>query len=169
MKESKYITKCESKILQVFSVLIFFLTFISISSKLINGYNRAIKEEFFKLERAANDSPSFWISDCYHFNNHPALFTLFLFFIFLVFLSASKTINSSFLSIIAFASLILSLLQATYLSIWFAEVVRIEWNSTLILSDIFDAVLYFCFAIILIVQLKIIYRFTIEKLHAKIS
>ncbi len=75
----------------------------------------------------------------------------------------------SYFSIVSFCILSSSMLQATYLHIWFVEFVSIKWNSALILSDVFDAVLYFCLAIILIFQFKIIYRFTREKFQVKIS
>ena len=169
MKENNYITKKESNILKILFALTLLFTIYSISLKFIKGYNWAIKEEQFHLLTAANNSGSFNISDCYYFYNHPALFALFSVSIFLYSLSIKKFTKTSYFSLISFCFLLLSLLQATYLHIWFVEIVKIKWNSILILSDIFDAVLYFCFASILILQFKIIYRFTREKFQAKLS
>lgn len=169
MKESILFTKNEYLILKLFIALTSFVTVTSVSSKFINGYNSAIEEKFSKLEINANNSMSFWISDCYSFFPHELFFIFFLIFTFLFLLAARKFINAGFLTIITFATFTLTLLQATYLSVWFAELANIEWNSALIRPNIFDGVLYFCFAIIFLIQVKIIYRFAKEKFQAKIS
>ena len=171
MKVREYITEREFEILKISYALTLLFTFASVSLKFISGYNRAIKESLFEAEWLANasSSVSFSISDCYKFYNHPALFTLFSIFVFLFSLNVKKFTRTSYFSILSFSFLFLSILQATYLHSWFAAIAKIQWNSTLVLPDVFDAILYFCFAGILVIQLKVIYRFTKEKFPAKIS
>lgn len=169
MKVNSFVTNKEFSALKFFIYLTAFATVIGISSKFISGYNSAIEEKFSKLEINANNSMSFWISDCYNFFPHELFFILFLIFTFLFLLAARKFINAGFLTMITFATFTLTLLQATYLSVWFAEFANIEWNSTLIRPNIFDSILYFCFAIIFFIQLKIIYRFVRERFRYKIS
>ncbi len=171
MKEEKHSANNDYKILKYIFALILLFTVSGICYKFINGYNLAISEEQTKLTIAANATSkmSFWVSDCYNFYNHPALFSLFSVFLFLASIAAKNFTKTLYFAVTSFCFFALSLLQATYLSIWFAETVKIKWNSSLISPDIFDALLYLCFAIAIIFQVKILYRFTREKLQAKIS
>ena len=169
MSKINYITKKESGYLRVLTALALILTFISISHKFIGGYNLAVSEEQFHLLTNANNSGSFDISDCYYFYNHPAYFTLFSVFLFLFSIAAKKIRRVRYLSMLSFCLFALSLLQATYLHSWFVQITNIKWNSVLIMPDIFEGILYFCFMFMLVFQLKIIYRFTREKFQAKIS
>lgn len=169
MKEDCYIPDNESKILKILFAALLFLTLASISSKFIAGYNSAVADEQRHLSRIAENGQDFYATDCYRFYNHTALFALFSVFILLFSLSTKRFTKTNYFSVISFFLLSLTLLQATYLHLRFAEIVGIEWNSLLVLPNVLDAFLYFCFASVLILQTKIIYRFVKENFRVKIS
>ncbi len=169
MNKSAYTAKKDLKNLRVLTISALVLTFVSISHKFIGGYNLAVREDQFHLMTSANNSGSFDILDCYEFINHPALFTFFSLFLFLFSIAAKKTKKIRYLSMLSFCLFTLSLLQATYLDSWFVQITDTKWNSVLFMPDVFDGILYFCFAFTLILQLKIICRFTKERFQAKIS
>lgn len=159
MKDRKLITEKEFLTLKLFVILTALFTIISISSKFIGGYNSATEGK----------KVSFLIIDCYSFFPNDPIFIFFLLFTFLFILSIKRFTKIGLLLPITFATLTFTLLQTTYLSVWFAEFANIEWNSTFIRPNIFDSILYFCFAITLLIQLKIIYRFAKERFQDKIS
>lgn len=148
---------------------IFILTISSISAKMIRSYNQAISDKFAELGSIADNSPQFGFYDCFNVYNHPAIFTGFAVFIFLTSFALTKFTKTLFPLVVSFLIFAVSLLQARYLSVWFPEVVNIEWNSLLIQPDVFDSILYIFFALTIFLQIKIIYRFAIERFHAKIS
>lgn len=161
--------KKELLALRVLIPSILFLTVFSIISKFIKGYNSAVSERFSELEKIANNSPAFVFSDCSSFYNHPFIFTLFAIFIFLTFLFYKKLTQTNLFTITSGIIFVLTLLQSSYLSLWFAKIVNIEWNYLLIGFDIFDLILYFLFTLTIFLQIKIIYYFVRERFQAKIS
>jgi hypothetical protein len=156
--KNRLISDKELLTLKILSISVFGLILFDICCKVTNGYNRAISEA--KL--------SFWISDCYKvFENYP-FFVLFSFFIFLTSLALKSFTKSLVVSIFSFLSLTLSLMQATFLSVWFSELTNIKWNSSLIQNSLTEIIIYLFFFAIIFLKLKIIYRFAKARFQAKI-